>query len=181
MFSKLGYGASWLFRLAAGTLILIVAIALVNHFVITTQMIDGLSMFPNYHDRDVIILNKVSYVLSKPNRGDSVVLRFPGDPDHVRYIKRLIGLPGDTVAIRDGYVSVNGKKLNEPYIPSDVKTYPAADIVLGSDQYYLVGDNRDNSSDSRIWGPASMSDFIGKGFLIVWPLNRLAIIHNPTY
>ncbi len=181
MKNNLLYSVGCLFRLGWVTLSIIAALALVKHFVFDIMPVSGVSMFPNFHNRDVIILNKISYVTSKPKRGDSVVLRFPGDPDHARYIKRLIGLPGETVTIRDGRVSINSKPLSELYLDPAITTYPAADINLGADQYFLLGDNRDLSSDSRIWGTASREDFIGKAFYIIFPLRRWQPVVPPIY
>ncbi len=175
------YLAGCLFSIGWGTLLVIAALALLKHFVFDILPIKGSSMYPNFHDGDVVVLNKISYVNGNPHRGDSVVLRFPGDPDRQRYIKRLIGLPGETVSIHDGKVFINNRELIEPYLDKSVSTYPASDITLKNDQYYLVGDNRDNSSDSRIWGTASRSDFIGKSLYIIYPFNRLGPVPAPVY
>lgn len=181
MISKLFYQAGCLFRLGAGTLLFIVVLVLVNHFVGSIDIVSGTSMFPNFHDHDVIILDKIDYLIHKPQRGDVVVLRFPGDPDHERYIKRVLGLPGETVTIRDGQVAINDHVLYESYLPQGLATYPATSITLGPDQYFMVGDNRDNSSDSRIWGPAGLEDIIGRAYLIVWPFNRFSAVPQPIY
>ncbi len=181
MKNSLLYSVGCLFRLGWVTLSVIAALVLVKHFVFDIMPVSGVSMFPNFHDRDVIVLNKISYVISRPKRGDDVVLRFPGDPNHQRYIKRLIGLPGEKVAIRDGHVSINGQPLNEAYLDDSVTTYPAADIDLRADQYFLLGDNRDLSSDSRIWGTASRSDFIGKALFIIFPFDRFQTVVPPAY
>jgi signal peptidase I len=173
---NLFYSAGCLFRLGWVTLIIIAVLALVKQFVFDIMPVSGISMFPNFHDRDVIILNKLSYVSAPPQRGDNVVLRFPGDPDHDRYIKRLIGLPGEKVTIHDNTFFINDKPLSESYIAPDVPTEPPLEMTLKQDEYFLSGDNRPVSSDSRIWGPASHEDFIGKAFLIIFPA-----VPNPVY
>lgn len=175
------YLAGCLFSVGWVTLLIIAALALTRHFVFDVLPIKGSSMYPNFHDKDIVILNKISYNTAKPQRGDNVVLRFPGDPEHQRYIKRLIGLPGETVTIRDGKVFINGSELLETYLDKSVTTYPASDVTLRSDEYYLIGDNRDNSSDSRIWGTARRSDFIGKAFYIIYPFDRFQPIPQPVY
>jgi signal peptidase I len=169
---NLFYSAGCLFRLGWATLLFVVVLALVKHFVVDVMPVSGISMVPTFLDRDVIVLNKISYFFREPQRGDNVVLRFPGDPDHERYIKRIIGLPGETVVIREGKVSINGVTLDEPYLAAADITYPALEKKLDTDEYYLIGDNRPASSDSRIWGPAERNDFIGKTFAIVYPFNR---------
>lgn len=175
------YLAGCLFNIGWITLLVIAGIALTKHFVFDILPIKGASMYPSFHDKDVVILNKISYVTELPKRGDNVVLRFPGDPEHQRYIKRLIGLPGETVTIRDGKVFINGQELYEPYLPQEVTTYPASETTLRDDEYYLIGDNRDNSSDSRIWGSARRSDFIGKAFFIIYPISRFEPVTQPVY
>ncbi len=175
------YLAGCLFNIGWGTLLLIAVLALLKHFVFDIIPIRGSSMYPNFHDKDIVVLNKISYVNGLPKRGDDVVLRFPGDPDHERYIKRLIGLPGEKVAIRDGKVFINGLELHESYLDKRITTYPASEITLKADQYYLLGDNRDNSSDSRIWGTASGHDFIGRAFFIIYPLSHFTAVVEPAY
>ncbi len=175
------YFAGCLFSVGWITLLIIAGLALTKHFVFDILPIKGKSMYPNFHDKDIVVLNKISYVLGEPKRGDSVVLRFPGDPDHQRYIKRLIGLPGEKLSIHDGKVFINNKELFESYLDPSITTYPATEITLQSGEFYLLGDNRDVSSDSRIWGVASRSDFIGKAFFIIYPKNRLTAVSQPLY
>ncbi len=177
---NLYYSAGCLFRLGWVTLLAIVALALLKHFVFDIMPVSGQSMFPNFHDRDVIVLNKISYVVAQPIRGDSVVLRFPGDPNHERYIKRIIGMPGEHITIKDGQISINGIPFLEAYLEK-VPTYPATEITLKENEFYLMGDNRGVSSDSRIWGAATKTDFIGKALFIIYPFNRAKPIPNPLY
>lgn len=162
-------------------MIVIVIVALAKHFIFDIMPVSGLSMYPNFHNRDVIVLNKISYNFVPPQRGDVIVLRFPGDPNHERYIKRLIGLPGEKVAIRHGTVFINDIPLRETYIPTSIITYPDLEISLKNDDYYLLGDNRPVSSDSRIWGPAKKHDFVGKTFAIIWPRSNAGTTPVPAY
>lgn len=175
------YSAGCLFRLGWITLILIAVLALTKQFIFDIMPVSGISMFPNFFDKDVIILNKISYVSDEPRRGDNVVLRFPGDPEHARYIKRLIGLPGEKVTIRDNMFFINDKPLEEAYISPDLPTEPDLETILKQDQYFLSGDNRPVSSDSRIWGSASKEDFIGKAFFIIFPFSRFQAVPDPVY
>lgn len=175
------YSLGCFFRLSVGVLLFVAALALVRHFVFDIMPVSGMSMFPNFHDRDVIVLNKISYALGTPKRGDSVVLRFPGDPNHDRYIKRLIGLPGEKVSILNGKLFINDSPLRETYIADDIFAEPDMDLILKVNEYFLVGDNRPVSSDSRIWGPAYRENFIGKAFLITLPPSRFQAVPDPVY
>lgn len=159
----------------------IVLVALAKHFIFDIMPVSGLSMYPNFHNRDVIVLNKISYNLVPPQRGDVIVLRFPGDPNHERYIKRLIGLPGEKVTILNGKILINEIPLRETYIPSSIMTSPDIEVTLKGDDYYLLGDNRPVSSDSRIWGPAKKNDFVGKTFAIIWPRSNAGTTPIPAY
>ena len=115
-------------------------------------------------------------------RGDAVVLKFPGDPDRKKYIKRIIGLPGEHIQIQDGSIYINGTPLNETYIPYTTITdspYRFIDEVIKPDEYFIMGDNRPNSNDSRIWGTAGKRFLIGKSSVQLWP--KQEIIQQPTY
>lgn len=162
-------------------MIFIVLLALIKHFVFDIMPVSGLSMFPTFHHKDFILLNKISYVVGEPKRGDNIVLRFPGDPEKERYIKRLVGMPGETIKIQNGLVYINNKLLPEDYISATITTLPDGEFLLGPNDYYLMGDNRPVSSDSRIWGPAKRSDFIGKTFAIIWPRKNAGTTPIPAY
>ena len=176
---KFIYGTGCLFELTKWLVVVIVLILMVNFFVLTISVVDGLSMEPSFHTGEVVIVNRWQYLFGEPQRGDPITLKFPGDPDHKKYIKRLIGLPGDAVNINNGFVYINGTKLIEPYLQANTKTYPAVNRTLGPDEYFLLGDNRDNSSDSRIWGVAPKRDLIGRASYIIWPINYFGKI--PEY
>jgi len=158
--------------------------------------IDGQSMMPNYQNAEYLLTEKVTYYLHKPQRGDVVVLRPPqvvseGD----EFIKRVVGLPGETVKIFGGHIYINGKLLNEPYIAGDVITYGGPfladnmDYVVPSERYFVMGDNREHSSDSRYWGPVSLNlspnsdkeGINGRAWIIYWPLNKIGVTKSPTY
>lgn len=175
------YPLGSIFRLAWVSLVVIAVIVLIKHFVFDILPISGESMYPNFHHRDVVVFNKIGYVMAEPKRGDNVVLRFPGDPENERYIKRIIGMPGEHIVIQDGRIVINNIILSESYLPATLATYPSIDVTLKDDEYYLIGDNRPVSSDSRIWGPARRSDFIGKAFLIIFPTKRFQAVPEPLY
>lgn len=118
-------------------------------------------MFPNYVDGQVYLIDKVAYIAHTPERGDAIAMYFPGETQK-RFIKRIIGLPGEHVVINNGTVSINGKILNETYLQTGVLTTPDIDRQLQSDEYFVMGDNRVVSSDSRSWGPVPASFIIGR-------------------
>ncbi len=129
--------------------------------------IDGSSMEPNLHDGQYIIINKLIYQLTEPGRGDIVVFQYPNDPSR-DFIKRVIGVPGDEVKIERGRVHVNGHSLDEPYI-AQLGSYSGT-WKLGPDELYVLGDNRNNSSDSHNWGVLPRENMIGRAWVIYWPL-----------
>lgn len=139
--------------------------------------IEGSSMEPNLHDGEYVLIDKVSFMLHLPERGDVVVLVRPGERD---YIKRVIGLPGDTVEIRGGQAVVNGVILEEPYITQPIRVDLAARQVE-PDRYFVMGDNRNNSSDSRSFGTIAAKDIVGRAWLVYWPPSDWAAVPHYTY
>lgn len=175
---------SYLYELAKGALILVAVIVIVQTFIGTIFVIEGASMEPNLHSGQLIAVNKLGYLVGTPNRGDVVVLRFPGDPFQKRYIKRLIGIPGDAISFANGAVVVNGQPLSESYLPSTYKTTSTRfqEFHLGADEYMALGDNRPISNDSRIWGFLRRDFIIGKASFVLWPTgNSWGLVSNPQY
>jgi signal peptidase I len=144
--------------------------------VIQTYEVFQTSMEPNFHESQRIVVNKATYWswIGKPHRGDVIVLNAP-NKSREDFIKRVIGLPGDTVEIIDGKVYINGVKLNEPYVKRSF-TYSLDKITVPADSYFVLGDNRDISNDSHLWGPLPGSNIIGKVFLIYWPPGTWGIV-----
>ncbi len=138
-------------------------------------------MEPNFHSGQYILANRWTYNFGEPLRGDVVVLRFPGDPENKKYIKRIIGLPGEKVEIRDGFVYINDKRLSEAYIFNGVITEPNVNQLLEDSDYFLLGDNRYNSSDSRVWGICPKRDLIGKAVFTIRPLEMWGSIEKARY
>ncbi|NPV28176.1 MAG: signal peptidase I [Firmicutes bacterium] len=132
------------------------------------------SMQPTLYPRDRIIVNKLSYRLHPPKRGDVVVFKFPLDPQR-DFIKRIIGLEEETVEIRQGYVYINGRRLEEPYLSYEpVPNYGPVKVPRG--YLFVMGDNRNNSEDSRFWGCLNKKYLVGKAFFIYWPPHRIGLI-----
>jgi signal peptidase I len=158
--------------------------ALVVVFVVQPVKVEGTSMLPRLHDGERIFVNKLIYYdeyrwAPKVERGDIVVFWFPDDPSK-SYIKRVVGLPGDTVEVREGQVRINGSVLEEKYLDprSNLSTRSQAPVYVKPNYYFVMGDNRDNSSDSRSWGLVPKKYIYGKALLRYWPLSAASVIHH---
>lgn len=164
--------------------ILLIAGLLFKTFIIQPFIIDGVSMEKSFHNNETILVDKISYDFNTPRHGDVVVFKAPLNPQD-DYIKRVIGLPGETVKISGGKVYVNNQLLNENYLAPGVQTETFDNKntyfsrTLGADEYFVLGDNRNNSSDSREWGILPKKNIIGKAWLIILPFDSKGIIKNP--
>jgi signal peptidase I len=168
-------------REVAETLLIAVIIFFLLQTVLKNFRITGDSMLPNFRDGQYLFVDKVTYRLSDPARGDVIVFRYPRDQKE-DFIKRIIGLPGETVEIKDGLVYVNNVSLTEPYLHGQTTLdYATEKVTLGVDQYFVLGDNRNHSSDSRLWGPISRSNIIGRALLCYWPPGSWHLVPHPTY
>lgn len=166
------------------TLVLTLLIFFAVHFSVQPYFVDGPSMQPGLHTGDLVVVNLLTYDFSSPQRGDVIVFHPPDDPGQ-QYVKRIIGIPGDTIRLTPDAVYVNGKLLNEPYIhslaPGEIENPSGVipDMKLGKDQYFVLGDNRDNSRDSRFFpSPVTRQMIIGKAEVVAWPLNTIEWISN---
>lgn len=141
--------------------------------------ITGVSMEPTLRDGEYVFVYRMAYWREPPERGDIIVFRHPLNPRRT-LIKRVIGLPGETVAIQNGRVYVNGQPLPEPYILAS-PTYTAAPVAVGPDEVYVLGDNRNNSSDSHSWGVLKQDLIVGKAVWRFWPPERFGPVPHATY
>ncbi|MDO8686874.1 MAG: signal peptidase I [Candidatus Berkelbacteria bacterium] len=178
---KILYGTSCFWELSKWIIVLVILFTMAHFFVATLFIVDGVSMEPNYHSGEYIIVNRWQYLFGKPERGDTVVLKFPGDPENKKYIKRIIGLPGENVIVQEGSVFINGQKLDEKYLPSDTQTLPNVNRTLREDDFFLLGDNRANSSDSRVWGVANRQHLIGSAWVVLYPFETFGIVPKALY
>ena len=138
--------------------------------------VEGTSMMPRLTDQERIFINKFVYRLEDIHRGDVVVFWYPGDPTK-SYIKRVIGLPGDTVEIHRGEVFVNGEKIPEPYILPEYRgSQSVSPARVGAGEYYVMGDHRNSSNDSRVWGTVPRNFIYGKAELIYWPIGHWGLL-----
>lgn len=160
------------------TLVLTVLIFIAIRVSVQTFRVEGDSMQPGLNSTEYVLVNKLAYLFSGPSRGDVIVFHYPVDPTQ-DFIKRVIGLPGDTVNVTPTQIMVNGVALNEkPYISAALNATPRV-WKLGADEYFVMGDNRPFSSDSRTWGPVPKNYIIGKATVVFWPLSNWEVI--PTY
>ncbi len=157
-------------------LVITVLIFVVVRFVIQSYHIDGPSMQPGLTTNEYVMVNKVVYLFHPPERGDVIVFHYPHDVTQ-DYIKRVIGLPGDTLEIDNTHVWVNGVLLKEVYI-STPYNQQSMKVVVPPDQYFVMGDNRQDSSDSRSWGFVPRDYIVGKGAVVFWPLSQLHFINT---
>ena len=138
--------------------------------------VENISMQPTLYAGEFLLVNKLAYKLGTPNYGDIIVFPYPRDPKE-RYIKRVIGLPGDRVRIVEGRVTVNGQSLEEPYIAA----HPAynGEWTVPDGSLFVLGDNRNQSSDSHVWGFVSIDKVVGKAIVIYWPFSAARILDHP--
>ncbi len=157
------------------TLLIFLAIrALIQNF-----RIEGTSMEPNLHDSQYLIINKLVYYLHPPERGDVVVFHYPRNPRR-DFIKRIVGLPGEKVEVKGERLFINDEELEEPYA-LHTGGYAWGPQRLGEDEYFVLGDNRNSSSDSRNWGPLPRDAIVGKAWISYWPPKYLGLVPHYSY
>lgn len=158
----------------------LVIFVLVYFFVAAPHQVKGLSMYPTFDDKQLILTDKISYRLGVPKYRDVVVFKAPTNPDY-DYIKRIIGVPGDKIRIEQNGVYVNDKLLDESYLPESTITSEGVflsfnrEITVPDDEYFVMGDNRSGSSDSRAWGFVKRKELIGKVFFRYFPFNKVGL------
>lgn len=170
------------------TVVMAAAIFVIGYlFVFQPHQVVGNSMIPNFDDKEYILTDKVSYRFHPPQRGDVIIFKAPPDPDR-EYIKRVIGLPGEKVKILGGKVYINGKELNEIYIPKDLYYVAGgsflregSEIQVPEGKYFVLGDNRSHSSDSREWGFVPQESIIGRAFFRYWPTSDIGLVPQTAY
>ncbi len=174
--TKIERGFIWFFDL--GRIVILIAILVVVFYYTLGQffVVKGVSMDPNFHGGEWLIVSKISHYLHSPQRGEVVVFHFPGTKQD-KYIKRIIGLPGERVTIKDNKISINNQPLYEGYLPKTEETEGQVDVELEEGEYFVLGDNRGQSNDSRVWGPLPGERIIGQSVYLLFPwADRRAII-----
>lgn len=160
------------------TILLTAFIYLAVNFATGRFRVEGNSMEPSMHPDQYVLVDKISYRLGNPQRGDVIVFEYPLGPER-DFIKRIIGLPGEIVSVSGGVVRVNGQALEEPYIsapPNYTNTW-----TLNADEFFVLGDNRNSSSDSHAWGPLNRQYLIGRAIFIYWPPKSWGLVPHYTY
>ncbi|NQT49803.1 signal peptidase I [Candidatus Kuenenbacteria bacterium] len=159
----------------------------VRYFLIQPFYVKGASMEPSFYDHEYLIINEINYRFSEPDRGDIIVFKYPKDPSQF-FIKRIIGLPGEKIEITGGQIYIypkgeNTKFLLEEsgYLDEDVKTSNSKSWKLGANEFYVMGDNRDYSLDSRSFGPVYRELIVGKVWFRGWPFWRFTLFSNVQY
>ncbi len=149
---------------------------LINIFVGQATRVEGQSMEPNLHTDQRLVVEKVSYHFHAPERFDVVVLKLPARGDEL-LIKRVVGLPGETVEIEDGRVYINGKLLEEPFLRGDTRPGRHGQVTVPPLHVYVLGDNRDHSNDSRSFGPIPLDNIVGRAWVSYWPPEEMGMVH----
>ena len=177
-------GIEFSFEFIKTTLLVIIIALIFRYFLIQPFVVVGQSMEPNFHDKEYLVIDKLTYKFRNPKRGE-VVIFHPPQSEKESYIKRVIGLPGERVDIKDGVVYINGNKLQEAYILKDsVSTSSKSEdmsVTLGNNEFFVFGDNRDHSSDSREIGPIPKKNIQGRVAIVLFPLSDIRIPKTPTY
>jgi len=167
---------SHLAREIVETIALTLIIFLVIRFAIQSYRVSGVSMQPGLQTNEYVLVNKIAYLFHPPERGDVIVFHFPLDTSQ-DFIKRVIGLPGDTITYNSSMVQVDGVVLNEPYI-SQASNPDAKTIKVPANDFFVMGDNRPASDDSRDWGFVPKEDLVGKAVLVYWPFSNWELINT---
>lgn len=175
------------------TIVVALAIFVIIYlFLVQPHQVNGNSMWPNFLDGEYLLTDKFSYRINDPNRGDVIIFQAPAGarcPKEMQcdFVKRIVALPHETVTIQEGKVSVDSTLLSERYLTEDQSLETAAPgnepfiYGLGEDEYFVLGDNRGHSSDSRAWGPVPRENIVGRAWVRYWPPQRIGLIAEAAY
>ena len=180
--SKTRFWLNFIWEILKIVIISLAIIIPIRYFLIQPFFVNGASMEPNFWDGEYLVINEITYRFEKPERGDVIIFRYPLDPSQF-FIKRIIGLPGETVKIKDGKVIIYSEEvglkeifLDESEYLDNVYTPGNVETTLKDDEYFVLGDNRRASSDSRKWGSVPGRYIIGEAWLRAWPINRAGVL-----
>lgn len=165
---------------------------LVYVFLAQPHQVSGRSMVPTFQDGEFVLTNKMAYRRGEPQRGDVVIFHAPANAHcppggACDFIKRIIGLPGETVSVRGGKVLISGQELDEDYLPPEYVTrgdtylQEGSTVTLQANQYFMMGDNRPGSSDSRAFGPVPVESIVGRAWIRYWPVSKMGVIEHVAY
>lgn len=170
-------GKSAVMELFESVAIAILLAVVIRFFILQPFVIPSGSMEPNLQIGDRIMVSKLSYVFSEPKRGDVIVFKYPPDPKR-NFVKRAIGIPGETITIRDSQLYVDNIPTPEDYLPPGLQFADYKPVEVPAGEYFMLGDNRNNSDDSRMWGMVPEKNIIGKAVFIYWPLDRISLLRS---
>jgi len=179
-------GIAAIFDFLQGIVVFLAILVMIYLFLFSPQEINGESMEPTFFNTQLIITNKFIFKVMPPKRGDVVIFKSPMNKE-IDYIKRVVGLPGERVKLANNALYINGVKLEEPYLRPNTITagenylHEGEEITVDQGMYFVCGDNRPHSSDSRQFGPVPLEDFIGKGILRYWPINTFTLVAKQAY
>ncbi|OGH68494.1 MAG: signal peptidase I [Candidatus Magasanikbacteria bacterium RIFCSPLOWO2_02_FULL_44_11] len=163
-----------------------VTIVVIRYFLFKPFYVKGASMEPNFYDHEYLIIDELSYRLREPVRGEVIVFRYPNNPEEY-FLKRIVALPGERIKISAGKVAIynadhpEGIAVKENYLPHDLATLGEKISTLGQDEYFVLGDNRPNSFDSRRFGPIHKSAIVGRALFRGWPVSRIEKFESPGF
>lgn len=186
MFKLIGRVAAFFFDLIETVVMALAVFVIFYLFLFQPHQVKGSSMYPSFHDGEYILTDKFSYRLRGPKRGEVIIFRAPGHEEY-DYIKRIIGLPSDTVRVENGKVIIQSQTLEEEYLPTDFYTSAGSflkngqTVTVPEDQFFALGDNRSHSSDSREWGFVPRQNIVGRALFRYWPLKRIGVIKEEKY
>lgn len=167
---------SKLIEFLESVVIAVILAVLIRIFVFSPFYIPSGSMEPTLQVGDRIIVSKISYRFTEPHRGDIMVFKYPLDPER-DFVKRVIGIGGDVVLMQNNKLYINGDQVNEEYLPANMTYDDFGPLEIAEGHYFMVGDNRNNSDDSRNWGLVSEDKIVGKAVIIYWPVSRIGLLN----
>jgi signal peptidase I len=178
---------SFIFELVKVIVLAGITIAVIRYFLFKPFYVKGASMEPNFYDHEYLIVDELSYRLRAPERGEVVVFKYPNNQEEY-FLKRIIGLPGERVKIAEGKITIynekypEGMEVRETYLDKNLITLgEAKTVTLTAEEYFVMGDNRANSFDSRRFGPVKRDLIVGRAFFRGWPLTRIAVFKSPVF
>lgn len=178
--------AEFIWEMIKTAVTVVIIVYLIKTYIFQLFSVDGQSMEPTLHHKEMILVDKLSYFFRNPARGEIIVFEKP-DAKNINFIKRIIGLPGETLEIHNNQIIIKNENhpegivLDEEYIPSDYPTNGDYQYNIGENEIFVMGDNRTNSQDSRVLGPINEDLIIGRGLFVYWPISDAFWIFNPAY
>lgn len=183
--SRLKHLFASIWETAEVVIIALVTVFVIRAFIAQPFLVSGASMQATFQDGNYLLIDELTYDFRPPARGEVIVFKYPNDPKEY-FIKRIIGLPGETLTVGGNQITISPPAgspitLREPYLGTTTKTFGEKTVTLGQDEYFVMGDNRSNSFDSRNWGPLSRKAIIGIARLRLFPLGEAGVVRAPQY